>query len=299
MEEYISEIRNYLPLNYRDSENNEYVKYLIDACQETSSLNKDQFSLIAFHMLYMSYIFKVIWQSHKTNHGNIHNHLQNHLNQLGNYENPFDLSIVKEEEAIKILRCFGFHMNRINQFQIPIKNRDHCAHASGFIQYKKPDVEQVVKDELSHVKAIQEKTKELLAQLFMNYFTTYYKPYDVNSFFPSGLDSVDKFIQQHLLSIKDLEAICEIEFGFMRMESSTAEIIWRKVFYLLTVAKRDELIGNDYKYFIDKFSLILNGIFYQTEISVDDLLENEFSVIWQTLTTEQKTIMLGVNNVRQ
>jgi len=293
MEEYIVELQTYLPLNYLKSENNEYIKYLTDACEETSALNKDQFSLIAFHMLYMSYVFKVVWQSNQVNHNNIQNLLQNYNSKLGNYDNPFDLSIVSEKESIKFLKCFDFHINKISQFSSPIDNRDHCAHASGFVQYKKPEVERIVNDEVNHIKIIHEKTKGLIDKLFRNFFTSSYKPDDAGSYFPSGLESVDKFISINLLSLKDLEMVKTIDFDFLQQESSNRDVIFQKVFYLLTLAKYDDYFGGEFTSFVEKFPLLLNGMAKQNEIKIDDLIENELSTVWQSLSVNQRNILLS------
>ena len=188
MEELISEIKEYLPINYNNSDNNEYINYLIDACDKNSLMEKDQFAYIAFHMLYMSYIFKVVWQSNQINHLSIQNRLNNYQNRLGNYESPFDISFLPEKETIQILRCFGFHINKISQFALPIDNRDHCAHASGFIQYKKNDIIQLSNQELNHIKTIQDKLPTMLANLFEDFFTKNFKPDDPGSLFPSGSD---------------------------------------------------------------------------------------------------------------
>ncbi len=265
MEDLINEIREYLPINYSESSNNEYIEYLVDACDKNSLMEKDQFAFIAFHMLYMSYVFKVVWQSNQTNHSNIKNLLNNYNSRLGLYENPFDLSIIPEKESVKLLKCFGFHINKLSEFSSPIDNRDHCAHPSGFVQYKKEDITQLADRELNHIKVIQNKSTPMITKLFLDFFSENFKPSDVGSLFPSGLDSVDVFLRQNLLSIKDIDIIVNNGYGFLTKESENIEIIYLKVFFLLLCAKYDELTEQSYQTFLTHFPKLLYGFSKQDE----------------------------------
>jgi hypothetical protein len=293
MEDFINEIKEFLPFNYKDSLNKEYISYLIEACDKNSLMGKDQFAFIAFHMLYMSFIFKVVWQSNQINHNNIHNLLQNHYSSLGNYESPFDLSIVKEKDSIKFLKCFGFHVNKIDQFISPINNRDHCAHASGFIQYYKNDIIHLASQEISYIKAIQEKLTSLLSKLFQNFFSKNFKPSDAGSFFPSGLEAADSFIQQNILSPKDLEIVVNFNYSFLSQESSNLTNIYQKVFYLLVCARYDELMSLSYDNFKYHLPKLLVGFDKQDQKTLNDLFQTEFYNIVSNIEQKELDSILG------
>lgn len=61
MEEYIQKLLYYLPIDFGDTENNEYKTYLVCACCENYTNEKFQFSLMAFHMLFMAFLYKEFW----------------------------------------------------------------------------------------------------------------------------------------------------------------------------------------------------------------------------------------------
>ena len=61
MEEYIHKLLYYLPIDFGDTENNEYKTYLVQACCENYTNEKFQFSLMAFHMLFMAFLYKEFW----------------------------------------------------------------------------------------------------------------------------------------------------------------------------------------------------------------------------------------------
>lgn len=296
MEDLINEVKEYLPINYNNSDNNEYVNYLIDACDKNSLMEKDQFAYIAFHMLYMSYIFKVVWQSNQINHNNIQNRLSNYQSKLGNYENPFDISVIPEKEAIRILGCYGFHINKISQFQLPIENRDHCAHASGFIQYKKNDIAQLAAQELIHIKTIQEKLQPLLANLFNDFFAKNFKPDPTSgSLFPSGLESADLFIQQNIFSQRDIGSIVGYNFSFLNQDSNSTIIIYQKVFFLLVCARYDEMLSLSYENFKKHLPKLMFGFERQQDLYIEDLLYNELYEITNNVDPEELGKLLSIS----
>ena len=51
----------YLPISSDDPENIEYLEYLKSAYEENVDNKKYQFALLAFHMMFMSYIYKQFW----------------------------------------------------------------------------------------------------------------------------------------------------------------------------------------------------------------------------------------------
>gem|GEM_PF-6997981 len=59
MEEYLEKIHRYLPLKFADDEANEFIKYLSDAYIENIEKGKYQFAFKAFHMLYMTFVYKI------------------------------------------------------------------------------------------------------------------------------------------------------------------------------------------------------------------------------------------------
>jgi len=69
MIEYIDELSKYLPLNcdyveddQADNENyTAYINYLRETCNENIGNQKYQFALLAFHMMFMSIVFRQFW----------------------------------------------------------------------------------------------------------------------------------------------------------------------------------------------------------------------------------------------
>ena len=65
IEQYVDNIKMYLPLEEVQEEVQEYIHYISNACIFNANDEKYQFSFLAFHMLYMCFIYKIIWQANK------------------------------------------------------------------------------------------------------------------------------------------------------------------------------------------------------------------------------------------
>lgn len=277
IEDYISEIRQYLPCSYFIDGASDYVEYVSNACILNAEKEKYQFSFLAFHMLYMTFIYKIIWQSNQMSLSGLDRRLQQYESHLDPFNSPFRLSVINEKDVIKFLRCHGFHSNKTDQFERPVDDRNHCAHASGFIQYRTDeDIEALFKPIVRYIKEIHEKQKDLLKLCFEKYFRDNFKPEDTASLFPSGIDSVNRFIKDQMLSFKDLEMIVTTEFEFLNQDSVTAEIIYNKVFYLLILGKLEQELGEDSCLKVkDMWPLLVRGFDRQDVIKLQDLLEQE------------------------
>src|SRR5690242_12254153 len=61
MEEAL-ELANYLPVAYKTRSEGEYIEFLWDAFESNYTAGKYEFSSLAFHLLYMSFVSFAIWQ---------------------------------------------------------------------------------------------------------------------------------------------------------------------------------------------------------------------------------------------
>jgi len=59
------EILEYLPKRYKNKNEQEYIEFLWDAFQSNYENDKYQFSFIAYHMLFMSFVYFNVWQIKK------------------------------------------------------------------------------------------------------------------------------------------------------------------------------------------------------------------------------------------
>ena len=64
MEESL-EILNYLPIRFKNQTEQEYIEFLWDTFKSNYQNDKYQFSFMAYHMLFMSFVYFNVWQIKK------------------------------------------------------------------------------------------------------------------------------------------------------------------------------------------------------------------------------------------
>lgn len=154
MEEYIQKLLYYLPIDFGDTENNEYKTYLVRACCENYTNEKFQFSLMAFHMLFMAFLYKEFWTLKTYSHERVER-LCRANGQFESVENVFDSSTIPEQTFIdSYLGVFSWHANKRSEVKEFVDKRDRCAHNSGFIQYDQEAVGKYFDDVLKNIEKI-------------------------------------------------------------------------------------------------------------------------------------------------
>ena len=167
MEEYIDRLRSYLPLNcdYNqddesdDNEYQSYVQYLRNAFVENTNNEKYQFGLLAFHMMFMSFVYRQFWWLKEHDYEKVRKLCEANA-RFGKIVKTFDVSEIPEKDVInQTMNILKFHANRRTDVQHFVDTRDNCAHACGFIQYNEDKVETHFNDVLEYVEQIHNKTK--------------------------------------------------------------------------------------------------------------------------------------------
>jgi len=280
MEEYYYQIREFLPINFFTPENEEYIEYLKDAYLSNINSETYQFSFIAFHMLYMSFLFKTMWTLKKIEHSGVKQQIincfkginQNQTAAEKSYENlndPFGLSIVKEKTLVKGVGLLGFHPNIINDFSNMVDKRDYCAHASGFIQYKGTKVERFIQDELEYIGKIHKASEKPLVNLFTNFLNDYWNP---DKGYGLADNTIKEFIKDKLISIKDLELLVSHDWDKQLGLSTSNRVVRKKILVLVLMdvaAYYDvEIKQSDFHSISEK---LFSGIEQAKDIDIDEL----------------------------
>lgn len=173
MEEYIQKLLYYLPIDFGDTENNEYKTYLVRACCENYTNEKFQFSLMAFHMLFMAFLYKEFWTLKTYNRNRVERLCQAN-GQFESVENIFDASEIPEKSFIdNYLSIFSWHANKRSEAKEFVDKRDRCAHNSGFIQYDQEDVGKYFDDVLKNVEKIASANARNIQSIFKSSIMRY------------------------------------------------------------------------------------------------------------------------------
>jgi hypothetical protein len=263
MEEHIYLLRSYLPVEFEEQETNEFIDYLVSAYLENISTEKYQFSFTAFHMLYMSYIYKVKWFLKQQGNTAIDESLQEYARQNRNttFNTLFDLSQIQEKTSLeKLLKTLSFHANDVDICKNLVEVRNKCSHASGKVYFKRQSqIENYILEEIDNIKAVQNKIKGNLKSIFENFIN---QTWDTN--WIEG--DIKEWIVKNYLSQQDIEEILKLKLAFLKLNSDTKEVVYKKILYSVLVNELTKHIANKDEYFIKSLTALMKGLISQIDI---------------------------------
>jgi hypothetical protein len=294
MEEYIYTIRTYLPVEFETLESNEFIDYLVSAYLENLPIEKFQFSFTAFHMLYMSYIFKVQWFLKQQGNTAIETSLNNHAQQYKcTFNTLFDLSQINEKTSLeKLLLGLSFHVNDIGICKNFVDVRNNCSHASGRVYYKKAhQVEHYILEAIDNIVAVQNKVKPQIKILFEKFIEeTYHKNWIEQD--------IKVWIIGNYLSQKDIEEILNLKPPFLRQNSDNTEIVLKKILYSVLVSELVNYLDDKGDYVTKSISSLMKGLVSQIDVrktagdsmrmkNTQELIEEKIVPILTELSNEE------------
>jgi len=290
MEDYIYRILEYLPVRFIDDEANEFLKYLTETYIENVRNRKYQISFIAFHMLYMTFIYKVKWLFEKQGDTIIEATLPNYKKRNGSaiFNTLFDLSQLPEKTSLKELLChLRFHVNEIGICNNHVDVRNNCCHASGKIYYKKfSRVGSYIEEELEMVEKIQKKIQPELRKLIEDFLSKNWR----QNFIPGDISN---WLEENNLSQKDLETLISFELPLFKRKSDNAKVIYQKILYLGFVDEAQKYIGSDANIFLERLPIFMHGITEEVRISKEgeEKLESIHKIVAESLVPLVSNLM--------
>jgi hypothetical protein len=129
--------------------------------------------LMAYHMLFMSVLYKDFWVIKEYSHARIENLCRNNM-KYNAINQVFDSSTIAEKTYIDdFLGVFSWHANKKRTYKEFVDKRDSCAHSSGFIQYDKEDVDSYFADVLRNIERVSIACEDSLSSVFSHSITEY------------------------------------------------------------------------------------------------------------------------------
>lgn len=264
LEDYDTLLTGYMPTLPEDGM--DYLEYIRDAYYVNIKKDKFQFAILAFHIMYMSFIYKTLWLIKNTEPDKSKNFFDGNQIETKQLNNFFDFSPATEKNSIKTLKFLGFHQNLINSYCNFVDIRNDCAHCAGFIQYKnEEDLKTKFKDIIKSVETIFSKYTPLLKRLFEEYLNSISKDTSAISF------SVEDFIYHNGISQKDFEFLANQDWPFLKLPITDIPAMRKKVFLLTMLCQH-----GDTDMFISKFSSVFQNI---PETDLRDIITSYFGFL--------------------
>ena len=191
-----------------------------------------QFAMLAFHMLYMSYVYFSVWQIKQAQPSDFAKSIifmkKEEEAGLLRASSPFSFSEINERSIFKFLRLAGCENQHIGKFQKLVDQRNEIAHPNGNIFFSDQATADLrIEDVMQQIRGIQSHMKPILQSCLLQFLRDSANPdereiADIN-------DHVElKFLHLHYLSRKDIEACltCDLtEFNASPFKSEVELLI--------------------------------------------------------------------------
>lgn len=188
--------------------------------------------MLAFHMLYMSYVYFSVWQIKQAQPSDFAKSIifmkKEEEAGLLRASSPFSFSEINERSIFKFLRLAGCENQHIGKFQKLVDQRNEIAHPNGNIFFSDQATADLrIEDVMQQIRGIQSHMKPILQSCLLQFLRDSANPdereiADIN-------DHVElKFLHLHYLSRKDIEACltCDLtEFNASPFKSEVELLI--------------------------------------------------------------------------
>lgn len=171
MEEAL-ELTNYLPVSYKTRSEGEYIGFLWDAFQSNYTAGKYEFSSLAFHLLYMSFVSFAIWQIRLVRESDFKKALIGFQlkseNSLLDADTPFKFyEKLKESQIFRFLKLIGCANNQVGEFAKFVKRRNKIAHPSGTVFFNdQVSIDAEIRDMMREVVNIQGHMRPIIKEVY-------------------------------------------------------------------------------------------------------------------------------------
>lgn len=207
-------IFDYLPIAFKDQNEQDYIVHLRESFEVNYEKGKYQFAFLAYHMLFMSFVYYEIWQIREIRRGDFDKAMigfDPEEKEINNDERPFALWRVNESRVFRLLKLLGCPDDQVGNFKAIVKLRNEIAHVNG----SRPFAERHLLDSkigeiLRHTEKIQSFTEEIIVQSFKNFLLSSFDP-EGRGFFGDEDEIRENLVHRHYLSMEDIRFLMRYE----------------------------------------------------------------------------------------
>jgi hypothetical protein len=194
MDEALS-LADFLPVSYKARAESDYVAFLWDAFQSNYIGGKYEFSSLAFHLLYMSFVSFSIWQIRMAREQDFKYALIGFQSEselrLLDADSPFKFyDRLKESQIFRFLKLIGCGNDQVGEFAKFVKRRNKIAHPSGTVFFNdRESIDFEISEMLCEVAKIQEHMRPILMGVYGRFL----------------IDSADEETREYAISEQEVE----------------------------------------------------------------------------------------------
>lgn len=167
-------IFDYLPVSFRNEKEQEYINFLWESFVTNYESEKYHFAFLAYHMLFMSFVYFEIWQIKANFAGDFEKAMigfnKDMENELMRATTPYTLWNVNESSVFRFLKLIGMNNGDIGECTRIVKDRNDAAHSNGNIYYRSQrDIDAKLEEILRCAEKIQTHSEKVIESCYRNF----------------------------------------------------------------------------------------------------------------------------------
>ncbi len=218
------DILEYLPIKFKNRNEQEYMEFLWDSFESNYKNEKYQFSFIAYHMLFMSFVYFNVWQIKKIHEDDYGKIILGFDTIFETATSPFSFSQENERKIFTLFRLFGLDKAKIGKYKKIVDLRNDVAHSNGNIYFRSQEtVDDKIHEILRISGEIQQQTKSVIQECFENFLVEGQNE-EERQYFDIAEQINEVLIHEHYLSQKDIEFCLAYDITKLAGQTDYAEI---------------------------------------------------------------------------
>ena|SRR3989442_185520 len=223
------ELGDYLPVSYKTRSEGEYIAFLWDAFQSNYATEKYEFSSLAFHLLYMSFVSFSIWQIRLVREQDFKNALvgfqiESEIKLL-DADTPFKFyEQMKESQIFRFLKLIGCGNDQVGEFAKFVKRRNKIAHPSGTVFFNdQVAIDAEITEMMREVVNIQQHMRPIILEVYGR-FLMESSNIDEREYADPNEEIEASLIHRNYISQKDIEVCLTYDLASLKAEANYSEI---------------------------------------------------------------------------
>lgn len=223
-----NEIMGYLPVSFKSTEEQNYINFLWESYESNYNNGKYPFAFIAFHMLYMSFVYFEVWQI-KENRGADFEKAMIGFNKefeklLINATTPFAFVELGESNFIRFFKLIGCDNSQIGNYTASVKSRNDAAHSNGRIFFNDQTIiDRKINEILRCTDDIQIHSQPVLEECLIKFLKDNHNP-DRREYIDDSDQIREILIYGNYLSQKDIEFMLTFDITSLSTKRNYAEM---------------------------------------------------------------------------
>jgi hypothetical protein len=216
-------ILDYLPEEYKAAQEQEYIDFLWDSFQSNYDNGKYQFAFIAYHMLFMSFVYFCVWKIKLFRPHDFNKALIGFSKEIEtdiiSATTPFTFSVIKERNIMRFFKLLGCDNAQIGELAKLVDARNDIAHSNGNVFYRtQQELDDKIQEILTCAEQIQGCMPQITLDIFKAFLTISCDPAD-REFVDDSEQIREILLRKNYFSLKDIDQFAGFDITILSGET--------------------------------------------------------------------------------